>query len=74
MRHEELTSSVKAFPTASGRGEDPSGQWPDEPGLLVGGMTLSEARELARRFGQNAMVHAGSDALPGLVWINEAEN
>lgn len=70
-RHEHLMSSVDGFPTTKGRGEDPQGHWPDEASLLVGGISLSDARELARRFGQNALLYAGPDARPGLVWTIE---
>ncbi len=51
-----------------GWGRDPSGEWPAERSLLVPGLALPLARELARRFGQNAFLHAATDAVPRLVW------
>ena len=52
-----------------GAGEDPSGRWPNEPGLLVFGISLTSATDLARQFHQNAFVYADSDATPQLVLL-----
>lgn len=41
-------------------------EW-DEPGYLACGVTLPDAAELARSFGQNAIVWIGSDAVPTLI-------
>ena len=51
-----------------GKGVDPSGDWPGEPSLLVLGLDASGARELARRFDQNAVVYAAADAVPRLLF------
>jgi len=53
----------------SGRAEDPLGQWPDEPSLWVPGLAVSEACALALRFGQNALLIIGAEAVPRLVWV-----
>ena len=45
------------------------GRWPGEPSLLVPGLTEPEARALATRHGQNAFLHARSDAVPRLVLV-----
>ena len=50
-----------------GVGIDPDGDWPGEPSLLVLGLSQSAAVALAQRFHQNAIVCAGSDAVPRLV-------
>jgi len=71
VRHEQLIALVEGFPAAPGRGEDPDHRWPDEPSLLIGGLPVSKAQDLARRFGQNAFVHIGLDACPRLVWTSE---
>jgi hypothetical protein len=71
VRHEQLISLVERYPFAPGCGEDPDHEWPDEPSLLIGGLTVSEAQDLARRFGQNAFVHIGLGACPRLVWTRE---
>lgn len=46
---------------------DPQGNWPPEPGFLIAGLRREAAEALGRRFGQNAIVWAGADAVPGLV-------
>jgi hypothetical protein len=50
-----------------GEGIDPSGDWPGEPSLLVLGLDETAARELAGRFGQNALLCADAGAAPRLV-------
>ena len=52
-----------------GAGEGPEGRWHAEPSYLVLGMDLDGARELGRRYGQNALVWVGADALPTLVLL-----
>ena len=44
-------------------GHDPRGEWPDEPGWLVLGVTAAQADALGQAFGQNAVLHAGEDAI-----------
>jgi len=53
----------------AGRAEDPQGQWPDEPSLWVPGLDAGEARALALRFGQNALLIIGAEAVPRLEWV-----
>lgn len=50
-------------------GEDPTGRWQGEPSFLVPGMSQQEARETGFRYGQNAVVWAGSDATPRLILL-----
>lgn len=50
-----------------GQGTDPS--WPGEESFLVLGLDLAAAQRLAQEFGQNALVWAGSDAVPRLVLL-----
>ncbi|HEX7035647.1 MAG TPA: DUF3293 domain-containing protein [Pseudomonadales bacterium] len=57
-------------PTLPGVAVDPDGTWPDEESVLVLGIDLAAARDLAGRFGQNALVWIGADAIPTLVWVN----
>lgn len=48
--------------------EDPADSWPDEPSLLVLGMSLPAARELARRHGQLAFLWTDAlSATPRLI-------
>lgn len=49
-------------------GRDPAGHWPDEPGVLVLGVSEPGAKSIARAFGQNALVWCASGAPPRLVW------
>ncbi|MEO1593806.1 MAG: DUF3293 domain-containing protein [Pseudomonadota bacterium] len=47
---------------------DPSGEWPDEPGVLVLGIDVEDARVLGRAFGQNAIVAIDDSGAASLVW------
>ena len=51
-----------------GEGADASGAWPAEPSLLVLGLDESTAVAIAQRFAQHAIVYAGVDGVPTLVW------
>ncbi|ALP67921.1 DUF3293 domain-containing protein [Paraburkholderia caribensis] len=52
-----------------GVGQHPSNDWAGEASFLVLGVSVEEAKELGARFGQNAIVWAGSDAVPKLVLL-----
>jgi len=54
-----------AWPGA-GVGDDPT--WEPEPSFLVIGIPIAEARRIARRFGQNAIVAGRTGGAPKLVW------
>ena len=54
-----------AWPGA-GVGDDPT--WEPEPSFLVVGIPIDEARRIARRFGQNAIVAGRIGGAPQLVW------
>ncbi|BCS35947.1 hypothetical protein TBR22_A51820 [Luteitalea sp. TBR-22] len=64
-----LTADVEALGLhwLRGEGVDPSGSWPGEPSLLVLGLREPEARALAARYGQVAILYASSDATPRLL-------
>lgn len=53
-----------------GEGRHPSGGW-TEPSYLVLGLSLDEAKELGRRYEQNAVVWCGADAVPELVLLRQ---
>lgn len=57
---------LRAIP---GIGLDPSGEWEGEPSCLVLGMSQAVARDIGNRFKQNAIVWAGSDAIPELILL-----
>lgn len=48
-----------------------AGGWPDEHSLIVAGLSRGEARRLAARFGQNALVWLGREAPARLAWVRE---
>jgi hypothetical protein len=51
----------------SGAGVGDDHQWPPEVSVLVFGIGQPRAIELAREFGQNAILAGGADAVPRLV-------
>ena len=51
---------------------DPHGEWPDEPGCLVLGMTAEDARVLGHAFGQNAVVTVDAGGCAQLAWCRQA--
>lgn len=68
-RHARLCAELRSAGCASyeGQGKHPSNSWPPERSLLVLGLDLPTARELATRWGQNAIVWSGPDAVPQLI-------
>lgn len=61
--------SLNGFPTLNAFGVDPSGAWPGEDSVFVPGLELDEAKAIGIKFGQNAVVWAGLDAVPQLVLL-----
>jgi len=59
------------YRTLPGWGRDPGGAWPAEASLLVLGMADADARRAGRAFAQCAVVAAGADAVPRLMWIDD---
>jgi len=49
--------------------QDPSGLWPDERGILIFGVPEPLAADLGRALGQRAVVFAGTDCVPRLLWL-----
>lgn len=52
-----------------GEARDPSGAWSGEKSFLALGLDLETSKALGRRFEQNAIVWAGADAIPRLVFL-----
>lgn len=44
------------------------GTWPPEQGLFVPTISIADARWIARRFGQNALLHGRRSAVAKLLW------
>lgn len=65
-----LVAAVAAVGKAwlPGRGRDPRGAWPEEPGLFVLGLGEDAARALARRFDQFAFVFVDAACVPALMF------
>lgn len=71
IAHARLGTELAAtgYRLVEGAGEDPEGPWPAEQSYLVLGMQLEAAQEVGRRYGQNAIVWAGADAVPTLILL-----
>lgn len=65
---EALAASL-AYRFYAGEGQDPAGQWPAEPSLLVIGIPRAEAEALGRAHRQNALVFVEKGAAPELVML-----
>jgi hypothetical protein len=63
---DELTTRGQRF--VNGVGRHPSSDW-TEPSFLVLGVSLEAAKELGRRYEQNAIVWCGPNAVPELVLL-----
>ncbi len=72
-RQDELLARVRALklPVVIGVNVAASGDWPDEPTILVAGLKSAEALVLASEFEQNAVVCGVQGGVPQLCWIQE---
>jgi hypothetical protein len=52
-----------------GAGYDSRGTWPEEKSFFVLGLDLEASKALGREFNQNAVVWAGTDAIPRLILL-----
>lgn len=57
------------WPHYPGAGVGRDGTWPPEPSFLVVGISEAEALDVARRFGQNAIVAGRIEEPARLVWV-----
>jgi hypothetical protein len=64
----------EGYRTVAGVGEDPTGAWPAEHSLLVLGMNAADAQRVGRAFDQSAVVVAGTDAVPRLLWVADGQS
>lgn len=68
-RHADLLARLQAGVRHETRHVAHQGDWPDEYGVLIFGITETTATALGRTFGQNAILFGGADAIPRLTWI-----
>jgi hypothetical protein len=70
-RQAELLRAIGQFGLVAlpGIGQHPRGDWPGEDSWLIVGLAQADAEALGTRFGQNAIVWAGADAIPRLVLL-----
>ncbi|CAG2147778.1 DUF3293 domain-containing protein [Cupriavidus numazuensis] len=57
------------FTAIPGVGQHPDNGWPGEPSFLVPGISLEAVRMLGAKYGQNAIVWSGADAVPRLILL-----
>ena len=65
-RNARLRAALGRFLCSETIARDPIGDWPDERGWLVRGISPAEAASIARRFRQNAIVLLRRGAAPRL--------
>jgi len=63
LRAEVAERGLLAYPSTN---RDPSGRWPDEPGLLIAGAGPDEMASLGRRHGQAALL-VGRSGQPAML-------
>ena len=69
--HARLGTELKALSESviEGAGADASGRWPEEKSYFAFGINLEAASNLGKRYRQDAIVWAGSDAVPKLILL-----
>jgi hypothetical protein len=65
--------SSKHWKYYNGEGKHPSNNWPAEPSILIMGIKLKEARDLALRYRQIAFLFGTSGGKTKLIATNEKE-
>jgi hypothetical protein len=70
-RTQRLRDEVEwsAYAVYRGEGVGDAGDWPPEAGVLILGMAEAEALELARRYGQAAIVVGEMAGVARLAWV-----
>ena len=59
----------KKLPLIRAEGICPDNKWPGEESFLVLGMTLNAAKELGKKFNQNAIVWSDQSAISQLILL-----
>src|SRR4051812_37371626 len=69
MAELEAVCLFRDWPHYPGAGVSRDGSWPAEPSVLIVGVSEAEAVEVARHFGQNALVIGRFGEPVRLVWV-----
>ena len=69
--HKHLMEDLykKSVMVLEGVGQDSKKEWPPEISVLVLGLTMGDARDIGKKFRQNAFVWADAGAVPRLVLL-----
>ncbi|WP_342804633.1 DUF3293 domain-containing protein [Alteromonas sp. M12] len=69
--HTHLKNQIQqlGFKFINGQGQDPKGHWPAEKSLLVLNIDKHQAMNIAKQWGQNALIWIEDDAIPNLLLI-----
>lgn len=68
-RMRALEEELAGFVLLRGAAHADDGSWEPEPSLLVLGLSPDDATEIARRYGQNAILVGTRGSSPQLVWL-----
>jgi hypothetical protein len=68
-RNEELCKLCKDYKFIEGIGKHPSNEWEGEPSFLFIGMNLEKAKEIGKKYEQNAILWINADAIPQLILL-----
>jgi hypothetical protein len=69
-RNEDLCLLCKDYTCIEGNGKHPSNKWEGEPSFLFLGMDLETAKEIGKKYEQNAILWIGEDFIPKLILLN----
>jgi len=71
IAEQKLITEIESRDLSYLKGEsiDPSGQWPNEPSLLVLGISLESTKALVKRFSQDGFIYIGDDITPQLILL-----
>ena len=69
LREFQADKLLQGLELVNGLGQHPTNSWEGEESCLVLGITLEKAKEVGRKYDQNAIVWIGSDVIPELVLL-----
>ncbi len=66
---QKLVMDLSHYHYFPGVGLDPDAQWPGEPSYLVLGLSKKQAKQLGKKYQQNAIIWANHNAVPNLLFL-----